>query len=238
MNNLFDFDNMTIDESHMYFSVVESNIIHLLEELLASKFTSNDQFERVKIEKDNVYFRWTDGEAVIEFNAKSTLLKPWSFTYQHVIMDDVKVLGETVCNYDIVLRLTELTNQFWYYEVSPIKQGYGFGVWIDCKFNNETPHVTFYDSKKKALGHLRLNDQQTLREDEIHFYRCKEVQGVTAEQLLLWANDFNASYHMTNWELAHVLWDISSKNKRPSDENNHNQNIVRLNDEDKTYDLE
>lgn len=240
MSDLLCFENNLLSENQMYFSVVESNIIYLLDELLADKFTSNDAFEQVKIEKDNVYFRWTDKEAVIEFNAYCDDTKPWQFVYQHVIDDDVKSLGETVCNYDIVLRLTELTNQFWSYEVTPFKNGYGFDARIVCKFNNETPHVSFFDEKKNLLGHVRLNDQQSVTKQDLHYYKCKCVEGVSVDQLLHWANGFNSTHHMTHWELAHILWDISSKNKRPINENNHNQNLVRLNDcfDEYEYDFE
>ena len=223
-----------------YFSVVESNIIHLLDQLAADRFTDVELFESVVIEKDRVYFRWHDYDAVIEFNATSSMLSPWTFTYQHTIDRETTSIGETVCNYDIIVRLTELTTSIHQYEITNIKDRFGFYARIQCNFLTETPHVTFLDKNKKVLGHVKLNDHQVLQPGCIEFYKCKNVKNVNTDLLIDWANEFNMRYKMNNWELAQVMWDVSCKNKRPQHENNYNQNIVRLNDsfDEYEYDFE
>ena len=219
----------------LYFSLVESNIFHLLDELLANKYTSDSNFTKVEINKDRVYFKWRDQDAVIEFNAQGTILHPWTFDYQHVIDGELQQMNQVACNYDIVVRLTELTSHITHYEVTNVKDGYGFGARIMCNFITETPHITFVDEKRKQLGSLVLNNEQYLDQSSIRLYKCNEVEQLTNEQILIWANDYNGRYKLSNWELAQVMWDISCKNKRPQDENNHFQSITRLNDEDLTY---
>ena len=226
--------------TEQYFSVIESNVIHLLDQLASNKFVDYDKFNNIIIDKDRVAFEWRDQEAVIEFDAQSTLISPWKFNYQQVVHErdeqNVTTLCDVVCNYEIILRLTELTNNVVQYEVTNIKQGHGFCARVICSFVNETPHITLTDGKKNVYGAIKLNNTQYLTPNDVHFYKCKNIDNVSINQIVEWANDFNIKYKTTNWEASQLLWDISSMNKRPEEDYGYNQRVVKKLDEDNLYD--